>query len=155
MLTIPSPGENLPPLPAPTHASSAVTIQTVLEELEDRHQTSSLSHHNPRSLKKLSKPPYDPNALAKTICCGGDGNYHPSGLRNFTIREYACLQTFPWQFIFGQAQTATEMREQIGNAVPPRLAKAVFESISKSLLQSDKKTGTRGGNISREVIEIE
>lgn len=156
--TVFSPGETLPPLPEPTHTAGSVTIKSVLEELESNHRDSRLSHHDPRFSKRFAKPKvrYDPNCFAKTICCGGDGNYHPSGIRNFTIREYACLQTFPWRFVFGQGLSDTEIRTQIGNAVPPSLARAIFVSILESLRASDQTTTeTREGVAVREVIELD
>jgi DNA (cytosine-5)-methyltransferase 1 len=52
---------------------------------------------------------------------------HPREDRNITLREGARLQTFPDDFVFsgGQEQVAA----QIGNAVPPRLAKALGSAI--------------------------
>lgn len=80
------------------------------------------------------KPPYDPNTPARTITTGaGEFNYHPSGERSFTNRELACLQTFPLEHRFGQGA-----RRQIGNAVPPMLAKAVFREVIKSLQKTDE-----------------
>jgi len=56
---------------------------------------------------------------------------HPSETRPFTVREYARIQTFPdsWKFV---GSLGSRYR-QIGNAVPVRLARAVGESIVKSL----------------------
>lgn len=85
--------------------------------------------------KKFDAPkiPLSPNNLAKTITCGGGENYHPSGERGFTNREFACLQTFPLNYKFGKV----EVRTQIGNAVPPMLAKALYKAIIKSLEETD------------------
>jgi DNA (cytosine-5)-methyltransferase 1 len=80
--------------------------------------------------------PYDNRLLAKTLTCsGGEGNYHPSGLRSFTCREVACLQTFPMSFRF----TDKNVRKQVGNAVPPALAKAMYEVIIASLRKTDAR----------------
>jgi DNA (cytosine-5)-methyltransferase 1 len=84
----------------------------------------------------------------------GQGNYHPSGRRPFTIRELARLQTFPLHHSFDGARGitggkgTTEAKRQIGNAVPPVLAKALFKSIVKSLKESDQEEeqATRGGS---------
>jgi DNA (cytosine-5)-methyltransferase 1 len=56
---------------------------------------------------------------------------HPVENRSITLREGARLQTFPDDFVFlgNRAQGA----RLIGNAVPPLLAEALGESISRSL----------------------
>jgi DNA (cytosine-5)-methyltransferase 1 len=61
--------------------------------------------------------------------------YHPSGLRNYTLRERASLQTFPHSFIF-HGKSAEQLR-QIGNAVPPAFARALFESLKEWLAAKD------------------
>jgi DNA (cytosine-5)-methyltransferase 1 len=52
---------------------------------------------------------------------------HPSEDRNITMREAARLQGFPDDFIF--LGSTVDAAHQIGNAVPPPLAKAVGEAI--------------------------
>ena len=80
------------------------------------------------------RPSFDRNSLARTITCGGgEYNYHPSGTRPYTSREMALLQTFPLDFQF----TGRFMRKQIGNAVPPLFAKAIYGEIVKSLRETD------------------
>lgn len=55
---------------------------------------------------------------------------HPTQNRGLSVREAARLQSFPDNFIFCGPHTS--IQQQIGNAVPPLLAKAVFEQIIKS-----------------------
>ena len=82
------------------------------------------------------RPLYNGNILARTITCnGGIGNYHPSG-RPYTIRELACLQTLPFWHDFSHLGI-TAARRQIGNMVPPLLAKAMFQTIIRSLKETD------------------
>ena len=52
---------------------------------------------------------------------------HPFQDRGLSVREAARLQSFPDTFIF--KGSLMHIQQQIGNAVPPLLAKAVFEKI--------------------------
>lgn len=52
---------------------------------------------------------------------------HPFENRGLSVREAARLQSFPDDFIF--QGTLMYIQQQIGNAVPPILAKAIFESL--------------------------
>lgn len=52
---------------------------------------------------------------------------HPQQNRGLSVREAARLQSFPDSFIF--KGSLTHIQQQIGNAVPPLLAKALFEQI--------------------------
>lgn len=54
---------------------------------------------------------------------------HPFLNRAITVREAARLQSFPDNFVF--YGTKTSQMKQVGNAVPPLLAKAVAEAIIK------------------------
>ncbi len=71
-----------------------------------------------------------------TITAGFDsftrGRYgHPEQNRSLTLREGARLQGFPDHFrFFG---TRHDVRLQIGNAVPPPVARAAGEALSRSL----------------------
>lgn len=57
---------------------------------------------------------------------------HPAEDRSITLREGARLQTFPDDFVFlGNREQGARL---IGNAVPPVLAHAIGESLSRSLL---------------------
>lgn len=52
---------------------------------------------------------------------------HPFQDRGLSVREAARLQSFPDKFLF--KGSLMHIQQQIGNAVPPLLAKAVFEKI--------------------------
>jgi DNA (cytosine-5)-methyltransferase 1 len=62
-----------------------------------------------------------------TILTSRTSYYHPVEPRYLTPREAAACQSFPNDFIFHGSQTA--VFRQIGNAVPPLLARALGESI--------------------------
>jgi DNA (cytosine-5)-methyltransferase 1 len=55
---------------------------------------------------------------------------HPSQNRGLSVREAARLQSFPDSFEF--SGSIGFQQQQVGNAVPPLLAKAVFDTIHNS-----------------------
>ena len=60
------------------------------------------------------------------------GRYlHPEQHRPITHREAARIQSFPDEFIFKGSKI--EVARQIGNAVPPLLAKAVADQVAQTL----------------------
>lgn len=77
-----------------------------------------------------------PDGLASTILTKCDPHwgayFHYSQDRSFTVREAARIQSFPDHFVFTGKQA--QQFAQVGNAVPPLLAKAVGLAI-KSVLE--------------------
>jgi DNA (cytosine-5)-methyltransferase 1 len=67
---------------------------------------------------------------------------HPTAHRLLTLRECARIQTFPDSF--GFLGTASDRALLIGNAVPPRLARAVADSLIADLAtaRSDEGDGS-------------
>ena len=77
----------------------------------------------------------DPKGLFSTILTKADlhwGAYiHPEQERTLTVRECARAQSFPDRFVFTGSRV--EQYRQVGNAVPPRLAKAVADCVRRAL----------------------
>ena len=62
------------------------------------------------------------------------GRYlHPSEHRPITVREAARCQGFPDEFAFPETQSMTSVAKQIGNAVPPKLARCIATALLEEL----------------------
>jgi site-specific DNA-cytosine methylase len=142
-----APGTVLPPLPMPTHGPPGsgllpyVTLGNILENLA-RHPDATFNElTRPHAPKARDLPPYDPYRLVPCLTTGGSdgrpGTYHPSGTRDFTLRELAMLQTVPWDYEFADGLTRTDIRRQIGNMVPVALSRAMFASVCRALRRED------------------
>lgn len=73
---------------------------------------------------------WDKPAPTITTCfssISSQNNVHPSDTRALTIREAMRLQTFPDDFQFSGSWR--DIRTQIGNAVPPKLAKEIAKQL--------------------------
>ena len=85
-----------------------------------------------------------PAPTMTTLCTGlGNGRFgHPEQDRSITLREAALFQTFPRSYEFwpdDQRMNRSAISRMIGNAVPPRLARA----LGKQLLQHAAEHGYR------------
>jgi DNA (cytosine-5)-methyltransferase 1 len=96
---------------------------------------------------------YDP---APTITTLPDDVLHFRDPRILTVRETARLQSFPDYFVFkGKYTTGGNLRTrecprytQVGNAVPPLLAKAIGQALHQVLRQQTKPTMPRAADAS-------
>jgi DNA (cytosine-5)-methyltransferase 1 len=62
------------------------------------------------------------------------GRYlHPSEDRPITVREAARCMSFPDEFVLPLDQRMTEIAKQVGNAVPPLLARGIAEAVADAL----------------------
>lgn len=77
----------------------------------------------------------EPDQPSRTIVAhlsrDGNGYIHPEQIRSLTPREAARLQGFPDHFVFCGSRSSQFI--QIGNAVPPRLAKRIAQLLRRSL----------------------
>ncbi|MBM4185634.1 MAG: DNA cytosine methyltransferase [Gemmatimonadetes bacterium] len=72
------------------------------------------------------------------------GRYlHPSEHRPITVREAARCMTIPDDFVLPEDQPMTSIAKQIGNAVPPLLARAVATRISEHLAANQPQSAGR------------
>lgn len=93
------------------------------------------------SSKKHSQKVLDRDSVSSTIMTIPDDYVHYAEPRVLTVREEARLQSFPDTFEFkGKETTGGKLRgqevpqyTQVGNAVPPKLAKALGETIARRL----------------------
>jgi site-specific DNA-cytosine methylase len=91
----------------------------------------------------------NPDAPSPTVTRSGYRDFiHPSEDRMLTVRELACLQTFPlnWTFTGTRLDSYSSKRVvtmtqfgQVGNAVPPKLA----EAVARALVDQFFKEGAR------------
>ncbi len=73
------------------------------------------------------------NRSLPSFCITGDMRkvFHYSQNRALTVRELARLQTYPDSFVFYGSKISQQ--QQVGNSVPPLLAKLIAQSIKKML----------------------
>jgi site-specific DNA-cytosine methylase len=89
----------------------------------------------------------DPDKPSPTVTRSGYRDFiHPFEDRMLTVRELACLQTFPlsWEFLGTRLDSYSSKRVvtmtqfgQVGNAVPPVLAKAVATAIMEQFFKGN------------------
>lgn len=134
-----APGERLPPFPEATHSEhghgGTKKFNTMRQALAGVRLGDDL--HDLHAAKKYIPPKaaYDPNRLAGTLTTGGADFCYPDGTRDFTLREFACLQGFPRYHRF--LGTRTMIKRQIGNAFPPNTVRVLYEHLKVWLLKED------------------
>jgi len=122
--------------------------------------------HSPSTLEKISKVPIgsklsdiektfgstyrrlEPDKPAPTVTRSGYRDFiHPFDNRMLTVRELACLQTFPpdWEFKGVRLDSYSSKRNttmtqfgQVGNAVPPKLAEAIANAIIEQWFHNEE-----------------
>lgn len=135
--------------PEKTHCKDAanglkkwVSVSEALANLPDPDEENDVLNHT-YSKYKLNINGYighrllDPDKPAPTVTARGDNrggvviHPHPNGKRRMSCRELAIIQSFPLDYEF--CGNNSSIYRQIGNAVPPLMAKAVAEMFNKYL----------------------
>jgi hypothetical protein len=128
-------GHPLPEFPASTHGNAEgllplVSIGEAIRRVPrnaDWHLDTVKDYDTPRAS-------YSPESQASCITTRAD-IYHPSGRRPFTVREYAALNGIPHTFRFPSRGeiNMTDLKKQIGNAVPPLVWKQFMVKVKECL----------------------
>ena len=120
-----------------------------------------MTAHSPSTLEKIKSVPIgdklsnqrktfgstyrrlNPELPSPTVTRSGYRDFiHPYEQRMLTVRELACLQTFPleWEFTGVRLDSYSSKRKttmtqfgQVGNAVPPKLAKVLAKAVLEQL----------------------
>ena len=91
-------------------------------------------YHSPNFYRRFSR-----REVCGTITASAQpencGIIHPTENRRYTIREIARIQSFPdsFKFIDETTKDIVSMYKVIGNAVPPKLAKAIAKAILEQI----------------------
>jgi len=116
-----------------------------IEEVEELVLSIPTKKHSQRALREDEPAPAQ-LTIPDDIC-----HYALDQLRTLTVREMARFQSFPDWFVFrSKVTTGGDMRRfevpqytQVGNAVPPILAKALGDNIEKLLKEVSKWQSTK------------
>ena len=124
---------------AVNHVDRHIKWLSVTPEGKSAHENDDPNYQPPSGFKTTYKRIWwDRPSPTVTTCfssISSQNNVHPRDTRAITIREAARLQTFPDDYQF--KGSITSIRKQIGNAVPPLLAKKLAESILNSFLENE------------------
>jgi len=116
-----------------------ISVSEALADIPDPDEPNDVPNHTYSKYKLqfngyLGHRPLDPDMPAPTVTARGDNKGgvvilpHPNGTRRMSCRELATVQSFPLNYVF--KGTNSSVYRQIGNAVPPLLAKAVASQFN-------------------------
>ncbi len=92
-------------------------------------------YHSPNFYRRFGR-----NEINGTITAAAtpenSGILHPIENRRYSVREIARIQSFPDNYIFVGSSVSAKYKV-IGNAVPPKLAKIIGDSIVKQLSEAN------------------
>lgn len=124
-----------------------ISVGNALSSLPEPEQKHRLKNHVFSKFKVkyngyISNRKLDPNKPSPTVTARGDMRGgamimpHPFKNRRMSCRELAIIQGFPMGFEF--CGKMTSIYRQIGNAVPPPLAKAIANSVENAEIRRKK-----------------
>lgn len=148
--------------PAPTHGGIIAPWATVREAIgdladhpEDKEWSHVFARHSPDHLERIRRTPIGasvnskyrdawyrlpPDEPARTVKENHGGVFiHYKTDRTMSPRELARLQSFPDDYLFYGSKG--DVLKQIGNAVPPLLAKAVGDCVGGMLDSLERAVG--------------
>ncbi|MCJ1447404.1 MAG: hypothetical protein MMC23_007915 [Stictis urceolatum] len=141
------PGQRLPGCPQPTHTQSPSPGSNLLPWITEREAVSAIPipwiDHDPTNMKLIdNKEESSGDKIGRTLLTQ-NRRLHHEGWRRYTIRELACLQSFPLHHEFGHGQSERQKEKQIGNAVPPAGFAKILSHIRLSLEEDDRQEERR------------
>lgn len=99
----------------------------ILPERWKKIRDNMAKYHYPNFFRRYAR-----NEIQGTITAAfkpeNAGVWHPTKDRIYSVREIARIQTFPDNFVF-YGRTVKSKYQQIGNAVPPHMAKQIAEQL--------------------------
>ena len=117
-----------------SHIGYGQSVADVAEEFQQRKRGDA-SKISGKVYSQNNMRPF-PDKPSPTVPASFQSNFiHPYLNRNFTAREGARLQSFPDKYVFCGKRTTMSWEknlsqyQQIGNAVPPLLAKAIADNL--------------------------
>ena len=124
---------NIPNHKAMSHTQGMLNKMNFIEDGGDRNQIP--IKFRPKSGDIIKYIKY--GSSKPSICITGDMRkvFHYNQNRALTVRELARIQSFPDSFVFEGNKISQQ--QQVGNAVPPLMAKAIAEEIREMLKQNE------------------
>ena len=128
--------KNIPPLNHIPRPLSGVTLERVKLIKQGKNWQSLPKKLQTKSVHSGAYGRIDANKPSKTIMTRFDTPtvgyvIHPKEHRTLTVREGARIQTFPDDFEFLGSKSS--QNKQVGNAVPPKLSRAIANQIKTIL----------------------